>query len=279
MKRYVILLFLVATSLIACANSTKDSENRTKIRLATNKGDIVIALYNETPLHRDNFVKLTRQKFFNGTLFHRVIDNFMIQGGDPDSKYAKPGAALGNGGPGYRIPAEIVSGIFHKKGVIAAARMGDKENPARASSGSQFYLTEGKVFTIAQLNNMEKAKNADLRKELITIFKEDNKAKIDSLIILQKKTRDTIALKSFVAELNLKIDSIVAQEGFHFTAEQKEAYTTVGGVPHLDGAYTVFGEVIAGQNVIDEIAEVETDKRNRPVQDVIIRKATVVESK
>ncbi len=244
MKRHTILtllllailtLLLLAISFTNCTSQNKDTENRTQIQFDTNKGTIIVALYNETPKHRDNFIKLTKKHYFDGTLFHRVIDNFMIQGGDPDSKNAKPGEALGNGGPEYRIPAEfrVKQGIFHKKGALAAAR---DDNPKKESAGSQFYLVKGKIFTEEQLKNMEKSKNANLRRKLITSFKKDYKSEIDSLVQLQKNTKDTIPLQQFVANLNLKIDSIVAEKGFHFTEEQLAAYTTVGGVRRTTGS-------------------------------------------
>lgn len=276
MKRYTFLLLTLAISLITCSHKPKGNENRTQIRLETNKGDILIALYNETPLHKANFIKLTKQKFFDGTLFHRVINDFMIQGGDPDSKNAKAGKFLGNGGPGYKIPAEIVPELFHKKGVLAAAREGDNINPKRASSGSQFYLAKGKVFTPLQLENIEKSKNAKLRRLLISSFKKENKTQIDSLLSLQRKTGDTISLSKFIAKLNQEIDNIVAEKGFHFSEQQKEAYTTIGGIPHLDGTYTVFGEIIEGQDVVDEIAAVPTNKQNRPLENIIIQKALII---
>lgn len=276
MRHYPILFALLAISLLTCAHKPKDNENRTQIKLQTNKGNIILALYNETPLHRDNFIKLTKKKYFDGTLFHRVINDFMIQGGDPDSKNAKSGTFLGNGGPGYDIPAEIREGIIHKKGALAAAREGDATNPKRVSSGSQFYIVEGKVFTIMQLQNMEKSKNAKLRKELIVALKKRHRAQLDSLITLRKQTGDTIALNQFVAELNEKIDTSVKEKGFHFTEAQKEAYTTVGGVPHLDGAYTVFGEVLEGQDIVDKIAETQTNEQNRPIEDVVILKAQIL---
>ncbi len=280
MKRYTILtLLFLAISFTNCTSQNKDTENRTKIQLETNKGTILLALYNETPKHRNNFIKLTKQHFFDGTLFHRVIDNFMIQGGDPDSKNANPGVALGNGGPGYEILAEIRvnEGIIHKKGALAAARNGDDINPKRNSAGSQFYLVKGKVFTEEQLKNMEKSKNAKLRRKLITSFKKEYKSEIDSLVQLQKNTKDTISLQQFVANLNLKIDSIVAEKGFHFTEKQLTTYTTIGGVPHLDGGYTVFGEIIEGQDIVDEISELKTDERDRPLEDVIIKKVKILE--
>lgn len=279
MKRYTFFAILFfAISFVNCSGQTQNDDTRTKIRLETNKGTIIVALYDETPKHRDNFIKLTKEHFFDGTLFHRVIDNFMIQGGDPDSKNAKAGEALGNGGPGYEIPAEfrVNQGIIHKKGALAAARNGDDINPERKSAGSQFYLVKGKVFKPADLKNMEKAKNNPLRKQLITSYKKEYKPQIDSLIKLQRSTHDTIPLQTFVADLNKKIDSLVAKKGFHFTEKQIETYTTIGGVPHLDGGYTVFGEITEGQDIVDKIAEVETDKRDRPLEDVIIKKATII---
>lgn len=277
MKRPLILSILLTISLVACTHKAKDNENSTHIRLETNKGDILIALYDETPLHRDNFIKLTQQKFFDGTLFHRVINDFMIQGGDPESKNAASGTFLGNGGPGYKIPAEIRTDIFHKKGALAAAREGDARNPERASSGSQFYLVEGKTFTLKELENMEKAKNAQLRSQLISSLKKESKPQLDSLLTIQKKTGDTVALANFVADLNQKIDATIAKQGFHFTEKQKQIYTTIGGTPHLDGAYTVFGEILEGQEVVDKIAEVQTDNKDRPLEDIVILKASIVE--
>ena len=187
-----------------------------RVLIKTNMGNLVVKLYNETPLHRDNFVKLISQEYFNKTLFHRVINNFMIQGGDPDSKTATKGQALGNGGPEYTIPAEFVATRFHKKGALAAARTSDDINPKKESSGSQFYIVQGKVYTNDELNIFEQR--------------------------LGKK----------------------------FTKEERTAYTTVGGTPHLDGSYTVFGELIEGFDVLDKIAAVAGDQMNRPLEDVII---------
>ncbi|MEZ0452313.1 peptidylprolyl isomerase [Sphingobacterium thalpophilum] len=182
------------------------------VQIVTDKGTCVLRLYNETPKHRDNFVKLAKSKYYDGMLFHRVIQNFMIQGGDPDSKNAVGGAQLGNGGPGYTIPAEIQDGLFHKKGTIGAAR---DNNPAKASSGSQFYLVQGKVFTAEDLDRLEKTR----------------------------------------------------MNGKKFSDLQRQAYTTIGGTPHLDWNYTVFGELVKGVDIIDQIAAVKTDKHDRPEVD------------
>jgi len=233
MKKYFIIISIITIiPFIACnkgkqANKEINAQNNVqqplikqqeekvkKILITTKFGEIKIKLYNETPKHRDNMIKLVSEKFYDGTLFHRVIKNFMIQGGDPDSKNAPAGKLLGNGGTGYTIPAEFNSKFFHKKGALAAARMGDNVNPTKASSGSQFYIVQGQIFTKDQLLSMEMS--------------------------LGKK----------------------------FTPQQIEAYTTIGGAPHLDGEYTVFGEVYEGLDIIDKIASVKTDKYDRPIEDI-----------
>ena len=190
------------------------SQERTTVLISTSFGDMVVELYNETPQHRDNFIKLVRERFYDGTLFHRIIPNFMIQGGDPDSKGAAPNVQLGNGGPGYTIPAEFVDGLFHKKGVLAAARLGDAVNPKKESSGSQFYLVQGQVYSEEKLRSFE------------------------------------------------------LRSGKTYNEEQTKTYGSIGGTPHLDGAYTVFGEVVKGLDVIELIANQKRDKNNRPLKDV-----------
>lgn len=185
------------------------------VLIETSLGNITVKLYNETPLHCDNFLKLVEDTFYNGCIFHRVINQFMIQGGDPDSKNPKPNQVLGNGGPGYTIAAEIVPTLFHKKGVLAAARLGDNVNPDKESSGSQFYIVQGKKFSSADLDMLE------------------------------------------------------TRMGTKFSTEQRDAYTNIGGTPHLDGNYTVFGEVVEGLEVVDKIAQVQTHPaNNRPLQDI-----------
>lgn len=215
MRNISVLIFLIFVqsvfNLTSCQNKT---ETEKKVEIITKYGNIVVKLYNETPLHRDNFLKLAKEGYFDSTLFHRVINQFMIQGGDPTSKNAPSGVLLGNGGPSYTIKAEFVPGLIHKKGVIAAAREGDMINPQKASSGSQFYIVQGKVFT---------------------------KEELDMLSQRMNKT---------------------------FTEQQIKTYTTIGGTPHLDGSYTVFGEVVSGIEVVDKIASVKTDNNNRPIEDI-----------
>ena len=221
-----LLIFSFSTA-IAQKDSTLSKKDRKRdVLLQTTLGDIVIRLSDSTPLHRDNFLKLVKVGFYDSVLFHRVIQSFMIQGGDPQSKNSPPGVPLGSGGPGYRVPAEFRTTLFHKKGVIAAAR---DNNPEKASSGSQFYITQGRIFTDAGLDSVETTR----------IFR--------------------------------KIPQY-----------QREVYKTLGGVPHLDQAYTVFGEVVRGIEVVDRIAAVETSKgvdRDRPLVNVVIKKAKLVKRK
>lgn len=211
MKR--IILFPVIFLLIL--TNLKAQEERL-VEISTSMGKMVIKLYNETPKHRDNFIQLAEQEFFDGQLFHRVINNFMIQGGDPNSKNASKSEMLGMGGPGYTVPAELMPGLYHKKGALAAARKGDAVNPGKESSGSQFYIVQGQVYSREQL-------------------------------------------QAFVSG------------GRHkpFTEKEITDYTTIGGTPHLDDSYTVFGEVIEGLDLIDKLAAIPVDSYNRPLEDIV----------
>ncbi|TFF40402.1 peptidylprolyl isomerase [Mucilaginibacter psychrotolerans] len=212
MKKLFTLTLLLLTVSIAFARPPKNQY----VRIRTSYGDCIIRLYNQTPLHRDNFIKLAKQGFYNGTLFHRVIQNFMIQGGDPDSRdtsKTKPGAELGNGDVKYTIPAEFRDSLFHKRGVLAAAR---EDNPKKASSGCQFYIVEGKRFTPGKLDTLE----------------------------------------------------MTRLKGRKIPAWQRDFYTTVGGSPHLDQNYTVYGEVVTGIDMVDLIAAVKKDARDRPLVNV-----------
>lgn len=210
MKRILITL---VTFLIVCTSFAKDGP---KVEIQTKYGKMVVVLYNETPIHRDNFLKLVNEGFYNGTLFHRVIPNFMIQGGDPNSKSPESNQALGNGGPGYKLPAEFNPNLIHKKGALAAARMPDGVNPKKESSGSQFYIVEGELF--------------------------DN----EKLQIVEKR-------------MGTKLNQL-----------QRKMYTTVGGTPHLDGSYTVFGEVVEGLDVISRISNVKRMRNDLPAERIIM---------
>lgn len=251
----------------------------TKIQIKTTKGDIIVELYDETPLTRDNFIKLVNKKFYDSTLFHRVIQGFMIQGGDPGSKHAAPGVILGNGDVGYTIPAEIRPDLFHKKGALACAREGDNVNPSKASSGCQFYIVQGKVYTDAELNQMEAMRNMGIRQQIFsTLINKPENAALKQKFITYQKRNEIDSLRALAGTLEPQIDTIYAHTPkFTFSPEQRKAYTTIGGTPHLDGNYTVFGEVIQGLNIVDSIAAVKTGPGDRPIQDVRILSMKVIE--
>lgn len=233
MNRWFIVLlscFIACSSFAQKDTLVKKKDRKKDVLIQTSMGDITIRLSDSTPLHRDNFIKLVKKKYYDSILFHRVIQNFMIQAGDPNSKQAKAGQPLGNGGPGYTVPAEFRPSLFHKKGVIAAARTGDNVNPEKASSGSQFYIVQGRVFSDAGLDSTE-----------------------------------TFRLG-----------------GRKIPEAHRQVYKTIGGAPHLDQNYTVFGEVVAGLEVVDKIAAVTTSKgqdRDRPINDVMIISAKLIKRK
>lgn len=226
MKKISFVAIFLLTAAMAFAQTIETKANM-KIKeptvvMETNMGTIVFKLYNETPHHRDNFIKLAEEGIYDGLLFHRVIEKFMIQGGDPKSRDAEPGQMLGEGSLGYTIPAEISPRLFHKRGALCAARQGDDVNPKHESSASQFYIVQGQTF-------------------------------------------EPDALKKIGERFHKK-----------YTPEQMKVYGSIGGAPHLDGDYTVFGEVIKGMEVVDQIAAMECDKNNRPIEDVRIESVKVV---
>lgn len=220
---YLIMIFLLQAQQVV---KVKKKDRRRDVELVTTEGSIVLRLYDSTPLHRDNFLRLVKSHYYDSVLFHRIIKNFMIQAGDPQSKRAAAGQALGNGGPDYTLPAEFRPTLFHKKGVLAAARTGDDVNPEKRSSGSQFYIVQGHTFTDAGLDSVE----------------------------------------------------MFRLKGRKLPSEHREVYKIIGGTPHLDQNYTVFGEVVKGLNVIDKIATVPTSRNppDRPVTDVRILQAKLI---
>lgn len=226
MKKLSFLAIFLLSTLFVWAQSADlqrvKQERGVRVEMETTMGKITLLLYDETPRHRDNFIKLVNERVYDGLLFHRVIRNFMVQAGDPKSRDAKPGQMLGDGSLGYTIPAEINKHYFHKRGALCAARQGDNVNPKRESSASQFYIVQGNRWDNQQLDMMEK------------------------------------------------------RMGKSLSPEQRKVYTTIGGTPHLDGEYTVFGEVIKGMEVIDQIAEMPTDRADRPMKDIRILKVSIV---
>ncbi|MCS7017765.1 MAG: peptidylprolyl isomerase [Cytophagales bacterium] len=239
------------------------------ITISTPLGDMHAILYPETKQHRDNFIKLVSEKYYDGLLFHRCIQNFMIQGGDPQSRGAAPGVMLGNNGPGYFLPAEFMpEKYFHEKGAICAARKGDQVNPTKQSDGSQFYIVQGKVYTEQELREVRtdlyklyelfqqllaKPGYTSLTAQLNELQQRGDNQGIQKLILQYKD----ICEKEFGVELDKPL-----------TAEQIKKYTTVGGVPFLDGQYTVFGKILDGFDVLDKIAAQPGDQYNRPLNDV-----------
>ncbi|MFN3839795.1 MAG: peptidylprolyl isomerase [Cyclobacteriaceae bacterium] len=267
MNRIILILLTLIVMVSGCAqNKTTDYV----VTIKTDFGNMVAILYDETPKHKQNFIKLVKEKFYDSLLFHRVIQDFMIQGGDPNSKKTAPGQNLGSGGPGYTVDAEFMPGLFHEKGALSAARMGDQVNPTKASSGSQFYIVQGKRYTEDELIQQEQSinyqrKNMALREVLFM----PEFATVKELVIQKQTAGDGEWLSSFFENA----DTLIARAKksyapFRFSEQQKQTYTTVGGTPHLDGEYTVFGKVISGLEVIDKIAAVEKSPGDRPVNDV-----------
>lgn len=271
----IVALFLVAA--MSCSMTNKEKSNSkndntlndsmTKVEITTTMGKIIIALYNETPKHRDNFLKLVNDHYYDSVLFHRVIKDFMIQTGDGTSRHAGPEVMLGSGDMGYTIPAEFVyPKYFHKRGALAAARTADQVNPERESSGSQFYIVTGKVYDEATLSQFVE-RMADSKKS--DIFRKYVQANRDKIVQMQS-SNDNAGLEALQNELIEQTEAEYASAPFTFTPEQIKAYTTIGGTPHLDGQYTVFGEVLEGMDVVDKIQNVETGKADRPKTDVRI---------
>lgn len=244
-----------------------------KIKIQTMLGDIVVRLYDETPLHRDNFVKLVKEGYYDGTLFHRVIKDFMIQGGDPDSKGAPAGKMLGVGGPDYTIEAEIKPGLYHKRGALAAARQGDEVNPERRSSGSQFYIVWGQVYNDGQLRQF--AKQMEMQ-QMQAAFNALAKEHHDEIMQMRRE-RNRAGLQELQEKLAAEAEAQVKAAGAGMTEGQKEIYSTVGGTPHLDGQYTVFGEVVTGLDVVEMIQQTATARGDRPVDDIEMKMSVVEE--
>ncbi|HEY0030766.1 MAG TPA: peptidylprolyl isomerase [Bacteroidia bacterium] len=245
------------------------------VLMKTTYGNIRIRLYNETPLHRDNFVKLIKQHYFDSLLFHRVIQKFMIQGGDPESKKAIAGEVLGEGGPGYTVPAEIDRKLFHKKGVLAAARESDLDNPTKASSGSQFYIVQGKTYTDSLLKiQATRITKRTLYNYFVNLTENEKYLNLYKRYAKEEKADSMKYINDiFDAKVEKELPN-VAQ--YKFSPEQIKAYTTIGGTPALDNTYTVFGEVYEGMEIIDMIAAQKTDGNARPLSDIRIISVSII---
>lgn len=257
MVKYFIPVLIV---FISCA-SDKDY----LVTIKTDYGDMRAILYEDTPEHRENFLKLAREGYYDSTLFHRVIEDFMIQAGDPKSKNAEPGEAIGSGGPDYKIPAEIRSEYFHRKGAIAAARQDNAINPEKESSGSQFYIIDGTTFSEEFLRTDMKKLGQALQQYLMRTKFDSLRNEFRMLYNAGKFQEYNDLMLQLKPEIEEELDINLDKE---IDPEKIEVYTTMGGVPHLDGEYTVFGQVIDGLDVIDKISVQPTDNRNRPTKDI-----------
>ena len=266
-------LFLIKTILILALTqfsfmtNAQITNSHTLVKISTEYGDMTVKLYNETPLHRDNFIKLVEQGFYNDLLFHRVINGFMIQGGDPQSKNAPKGKQLGSGDVGYTIPAEFVyPKYYHKKGALAAARQADQVNPTKASSGCQFYIVQGNKISENELKQIELNAQHKIKQTRFYALADENKETIKQLRI----NKDTLGLEKLQAQLISQVENELKTQKFTFSEQLKNDYINIGGTPFLDNEYTVFGEVIDNLDVIDKIASTKTMAGDRPEQDIKI---------
>ena len=247
----------------------------TQVLMKTSLGNIKLKLYNETPKHRDNFIKLVEDGTYNGLLFHRVIKDFMVQGGDVTSKDAPMNKQLGAGDLGYTVPAEFVyPKYFHKKGALSAARTSDEVNPEKESSASQFYIVTGKVYKDAELDQMEKQKEGRLKQEIFARLQKENSAKIKAAYQSGDKAELAVIRDTLIGKTELEAEKL--KDEAKLTPEQREAYKTIGGVPFLDNEYTVYGEVVEGLDIVDAIQNVKTNRQDRPLENVVIESVEII---
>lgn len=265
-----IFIFLIAIMAMTSAKSADSIPAGPVVDIRTSLGDIKVRLYDDTPKHRDNFLKLVREGFYDGVLFHRVIKDFMIQTGDPSSRTADSTAMLGAGDPGYTIEAEIAyPRHYHKRGALAAARTGDQVNPERRSSGSQFYIVTGEKVAAARMAQMAENAVMGKRQQYFRTLVERDREKISAL----EASGDRDGLEALRQSLIAETENAVKAEPLPDNIVND--YTTVGGTPHLDGQYTVFGEVISGMDTVEKIENVATGRADRPLEDVRIISATI----
>lgn len=279
MKKIIALLVLL---LVFCACKAEKkmtpfssiSDDDTIVLIETSSGDIKVKLYSDTPKHRDNFIKNIKEHMYDGIIFHRVVKNFMIQAGDPSAKDLPQGAPAGGGDVNWTVPAEIIyPKYFHKYGALAAARENDDVNPNKESSGCQFYIVTGTKWTEAKLMSKEKELNDVRQKEYFNKLVKESKDEVAKL----RKNKDTVKLLELQDSLERKSEEMLKENpAIKITPEQEKIYSTIGGMPHLDNNYTVFGEVVEGMDIVEAISKVRTDRRNRPVDDITINKITIV---
>ena len=267
--RTLFLCLLCLGMLVSCGKESLDKNKPVYVEISTTMGDVTVMLYDDTPLHRDNFIKLCSENFYEGVLFHRIIKEFVVQGGDPSSKAHEPGVLYGNDGGGYSVPAEILPNHFNKRGALIDAKEGDDVNPERVSAGTQFCFVQGKVWDDKGLDSMETRINQIRRNWLYYKIRKDLKEKFPEYASPDKEEDLHIEASVLLEDTLAKLPAVT------IPAEQREVYKTIGGTPHLDGSVTIFGEVVEGFDIVEKMSLVETDKNDRPLKDVIVLKTKV----
>lgn len=269
MKRQLFSLLCLLLLLAGCSDKPLDPNKPVYVKIATTMGDVTVMLYDDTPLHRDNFIKLCQSNTYEGMLFHRIIKEFVVQGGDPESKKHEPGVLYGDGDGGYTVPAEIVPTHFNKRGALIDAKEGDNVNPERASAGTQFCFVQGKTFNDEELDRTETRINEIRRNWLYYKLRKQLIAENPSLADQTKENELHI-------ETSIRLeDTLAVLKPLTIPVEHREVYKTIGGVPHLDNSVTIFGEVVEGFDIVEKMSLVETDKNDRPLQDVMIQSTHV----
>ncbi len=273
-KKKTGLCFLAAAVLLgtSCNQNKLDSSKPVFVRIETTKGNVTVQLYDDTPLHKENFIRLCRSNYYDGVIFHRIIKEFVVQGGDPDSRERKPGVLYGENGGGYTVPAEILEKYFNKRGSLIDAKETDDVNPLRESAGTQFCFVQGKVWDDAGLDSMERRINQIRENWLFHTFRSRLQEQQPEL---SKPENDGILQE----EANrLLQDTLAVLPRVSIPEEHREVYKTIGGTPHLDGSVTIFGEVTDGFDIVEQMSVVPTDENDRPLEDVVILKTEVFQN-
>lgn len=269
MRRPFFVFLLCLFTMISCSDKPLDMSKPVYVAIQTTKGNVVVLLYDDTPLHRDNFIKLCQSGEYEGMLFHRIIKDFVVQGGDPASKAHKPGAVYGDGDGGYTVPAEICPNHFNKRGALIDAKESDDVNPERASAGTQFCFVQGQVLNDEELDKKE-ARINELRSNWL-YYRFLDKLKKENPALMADSMKTELESQAFI----LLEDTLDVLGPLTIPEEHRKIYKTQGGAPHLDGSVTIFGEVVGGLDIVEIMSLVKTDKNDRPLTDIIIKSTNV----